>query len=348
MNAATPDPWPEDGIEAVGHCPLCGSPDRKTIHEGLRDRLFGAPGEWVLRRCGGCTLGYLDPRPDRATIGLAYSHYVTHEPTAARASGKRLRRAIRDGYLTHRYGYRHLDGPRWGAALMRLLPSPLRKEWDHWARHLEPSNGARLLDVGCGNGRFLIDARSAGWHVTGVEPDPNAARVAQSEGIDVVVGSFDDVDLPVEGFDVISANQVIEHVHDPHVFVERLYRWLRPGGRVWLGTPNLESPLHRRYGRNYVSLHPPQHLLMFNRNTLESLLRQHGFDEVRFVDRGFFDYSQTLACAALERGLSGRQIYMGVRGAPVRDKLRGLAREIGAWLDPDSGSDLVVVAWKRK
>ena len=109
-------PWPADGIESINACPLCGSRDREVLHTGLTDRLFGAPGQWTLHRCNDCGLGYLDPRPSRQTIGLAYAAYITHAPATKDAKPGllgSLRDNVRNGYLTHKYGFRLPRSPVW-------------------------------------------------------------------------------------------------------------------------------------------------------------------------------------------------------------------------------------------
>jgi len=75
--------WPEDGLERVGRCPLCASSSRSVRHTDLSDRLFrAAPGRWTLHDCAGCGGAYVDPRPTRETIGLAYRSYYTHDDEA--------------------------------------------------------------------------------------------------------------------------------------------------------------------------------------------------------------------------------------------------------------------------
>src|SRR5216110_445493 len=71
--------WPYTGLESVELCPVCGSASRELLYSRLRDRVFFcAPGEWELYGCVKCGTGFLDPRPNAATIGLAYSSYFTH------------------------------------------------------------------------------------------------------------------------------------------------------------------------------------------------------------------------------------------------------------------------------
>ena len=110
MSTITND-WPEDGLETVSRCPVCGGSRRQLVHADLRDRVFRcAPGKWYLQECGDCGSAYLDPRPTPATIGLAYKVYCTHAPTggveyATASRWRRYRIAQRNGYLNRHYGY---------------------------------------------------------------------------------------------------------------------------------------------------------------------------------------------------------------------------------------------------
>lgn len=345
--------WPEDGLESVDRCPACGSNNRKILYQNLRDRLFGAPGKWTMYICTDCKSGYLDPRPNREKIHLAYANYATHECRIHQKSGSifsRIKLAIRNGYLNERYGYHFPGGTRWGYWLMFALPSPLRWEWDCHARHLKRpnQNGMKLLDIGSGDGEFLENSTQAGWNAEGIEPDPKAASIAASRNVKVKVGTVDTVDYPSNYFDVICSNQVIEHTHDPKYFLRKTYQWIKPGGTIWIGTPNFNSAIHSRFSENYCNLHPPQHLAIFNMNSLRTLVESAGFHEVRFIKRGFHDHDQYLRSSALKRGLLSDKIYKGVKNAPLKDHLFGMYYELLAWLSIKSCSDLILVARKPR
>jgi Methyltransferase domain len=71
---------------------------------------------------------------------------------------------------------------------------------------------------------------------------------------------------------------VIEHLHDPAGDLRRIYGLLRPGGLMWIATPNLEALGLRRFGRDWLGLDPPRHLVLFTRASLERLLRETGFE----------------------------------------------------------------------
>ncbi|WP_394792136.1 class I SAM-dependent methyltransferase [Rhodoferax sp.] len=147
-------------------------------------------------------------------------------------------------------------------------------------RHLPkrpPRPGARLLDVGCGNGAFLAMAKAAGWQVQGIDFDPQAVAAARSRGLDVICGGLDQI-LEQEGtYDCITCSHVIEHVHAPRHWITQMHALLRVGGRLWLQTPNISSRGHARFGPDWRGLEPPRHLVLFTPDSLSKLLEESGF-----------------------------------------------------------------------
>jgi 2-polyprenyl-3-methyl-5-hydroxy-6-metoxy-1,4-benzoquinol methylase len=280
-------PWPAEGLERVDRCPACGSAGRALLHEGLRDRVFFcAPGEWTLYRCQDCGSAYLDPRPTPDTIGLAYRTYFTHtwdrrEPMARLGWFRRSQRVLANGYRNWRFGTDERPASRLGVLIAKLLPSQ-RALIDGEGRHLpRPAPGARLLDIGCGNGSFLEFARGAGWQVVGIEPDPKAVEAARSRKLDVRQGSVEVFSAEQEQFDGITLGHVVEHVHDPGTVLRACHRLLKPRGWIWLETPNFDAQGYRRYGANWRGLEAPRHLVLFNSVSIRQLLAAAGFENIK-------------------------------------------------------------------
>ena len=316
----------------------------------VRDHHCGRPGRWRVLRCCRCRSLHIDPVPEPGSLIELYAGYMTHtepehvHPEVQGGFWKRLRIKIRNGYLREKYGYCVEPAPRWGALIMKVLPGPFRAEWDHYARHLgkPASNRCKLLDVGCGNGEFLLRARCAGWDVKGLEPDPDAAAMARKAGLDVYVGTVEEAPYEEGSFDVITSHQVIEHVPDPYAFLDALIKWLRPGGTLWLGTPNACAWLLRRFGRHYVQLHVPYHLFLFSPDALLRALKTRGLAEVTLVRRGIRDLRVAAESDRISRGLHPYE-----KKRPTLKALAlGVVAEILAWLDPSVASDLVVTAVK--
>lgn len=278
--------WPPGELAPVDTCPACGAADRERLYGGLRDRLFPTPGTWTLWRCSGCSSAFLDPRPSDATLALAYADYMTHEEPPAEGSNGllgRVRRRLVNGFLNRRYGYRLEPASAAGGMLLSLIP-PDPAHRDKWIRHLHwPGGRPSLLDVGCANGAFLLRARGVGWDVRGIDFDEQSVCLARAAGLDARVATVFDLDPERERLDAITLGHVIEHLPDPRAALAHMRALLRPGGTIWLATPNLASVGHRRYREHWFQLDPPRHLVLFTPAALVDLVRSTGFERVEVL-----------------------------------------------------------------
>lgn len=154
----------------------------------------------------------------------------------------------------------------------------------HRARYLwvagRLAGGARVLDAGCGIGYGAAILAGAGTTVTGIDASAEAVATARRE---CPAGRFvvgDVLRLPFRdgGFDAAVCLEVIEHVPDPALLVAELARVLRPGGVLFLSTPNARMErLHARsigYGEN------PYHISLLGPAQLRRLLRGAGLEPV--------------------------------------------------------------------
>lgn len=285
-------PWPASELESVAACPVCGSVERTVLHEGLIDNVFfWAPGRWTLHSCAQCGSAYLDPRPSQASIGQAYGNYYTHAIGTQRHSAaplglfRRLKRMMSNGYLNRCYGTQRQPASGLGQWVVMLFPAH-RQMLDKEFRYLpKPAPGQRLLDIGCGNGSFLASAREAGWQVSGVEPDSKAADAARQRGVDVTVGTVNLLAGESDCFDAITLSHVIEHVHEPTQLLQAVQRLLKPGGLVYIDTPNIQSHGAALFGKNWRGIETPRHLVLFNPASLAGLLTSIGFSSIKLERR---------------------------------------------------------------
>ncbi len=125
--------------------------------------------------------------------------------------------------------------------------------------HISKTEGGRLLDVGCYNGHFSAAARSFGYEVTSVEPNPLAAQQARKlYDLDLIVGDFEQVPLPQAHFDIVSFIQVFEHLADPLVAMARIRDVLKPGGYLLVELPAYDAVSRKILGkrwRQFISDH---------------------------------------------------------------------------------------------
>jgi 2-polyprenyl-3-methyl-5-hydroxy-6-metoxy-1,4-benzoquinol methylase len=337
--------WPSEELEDVRVCPACGGTRRTPLYAGLRDRPLRAPGEWSLQRCGACQSAYLDPRPTESSVMRAYANYDTHarpgppreEAGAVRAVWVRLRH----GYLNHLWGYALQPASPAGRFLVPMLPNARRL--DEAIRRLSfPGPGARLLDVGCGNGGFVMFMSRLGWDSEGLDPDVEAVAAARAAGVKARVGTAGDMTEQDGVFDAVTLNHVIEHIHDPAGALARVRQRLKPGGVVWVATPNVAAPGHRMFGRDWFGLDPPRHLSLLSPKGLSELMRASGFARMRYerptarIDAIVIRGSHALA--------TGRDSVHDVRPLPTAVRLRYRLAQRAALTRAESGEELVVMA----
>jgi len=273
--------WPQDGLEKIACCPICRGAERKLLYDGLTDKtFFCAPGRWSLYQCCSCGTAYLDPRPTQATLAMAYSTYYTHEErdNASKGLVAYLKLRLRNGYLNSRYNSDLTPSFKAGRWVTPLFIHK-RMQIDDNVRHL-PTTPGILVDIGCGNGQYLHIAKKLGWETWGVELDPKAAETARNSGAKIIMGGFPDTGLPSQHFDVVTLSHVIEHVHNPIAALQEVFRVLKPGGQVWISTPNLDSLGHARFGSNWRGLEPPRHLVLFTLGSLRKALIGARFRDV--------------------------------------------------------------------
>ena len=137
-------------------------------------------------------------------------------------------------------------------------------------------SGRTILDVGCGDGVFL-SCISTEWSRQGLEPSASGAELARKRNLDVAHATLDDVSQQYE-VDVISVLDVIEHVIDPHHFVESFKHHLRPRGVVLLLTGDADSFPARIAGPQWSYLRWCGHISVFSKAGLRKLLESHGFE----------------------------------------------------------------------
>ena len=138
-----------------------------------------------------------------------------------------------------------------------------------------------MCDVGCADGQFLHLAAARGWRVFGVELNPPAAEAARARGVEVALGSLEELDdLPWGQFDVVTSWDVLEHTPEPRAFSERVARLLAPGGTLVVTTLNYDSLVRRCFGLNW-SMVCDDHFTYWNARSLRMLFESQGLKLLR-------------------------------------------------------------------
>jgi hypothetical protein len=116
--------------------------------------------------------------------------------------------------------------------------------------------------------------------VEGLELNATAAAVAAGAGFYVSTSLLDEFH-PAAPYDVAVLSNVLEHSLDPGQMLLEVNRILADRGQVWISCPNSESWLRRVFGRSWINWHVPFHISHFSSQTLQRLLTEAGFLDVK-------------------------------------------------------------------
>lgn len=236
----------EPGIAALETanqpCFVCGGVESE-VRFRPDVRRWGYTGPFILRACSGCGLVFNSPRLSLEELeGLYRSQYYFFDRPA-------------------------------GAELRRICGAYLRT-----MAHLEGGRAGRVLEVGSAKGYMLALLSQLGWQVTGVELAETAAAYSRRTfGVEVYPGTLESFRRErMRTFDVVLAQDVIEHVPDPGSFLEAARDSLPPGGLLVLDTPNVGGRSVEIVGERWRGFNP-FHIYLYDRSTLTSALERAGF-----------------------------------------------------------------------
>jgi 2-polyprenyl-3-methyl-5-hydroxy-6-metoxy-1,4-benzoquinol methylase len=157
--------------------------------------------------------------------------------------------------------------------------------------------GARVLDVGCGNGYTVGQFIERGCEAVGIDLSNTGIELARSTypyGRFEIMGADDQIveNLRCEPFDIVVSTEVVEHLYSPRAYVQGCYRALKSGGRFICSTPyhgylkNLLLALLNRHDTHADPLWDGGHIKLWSRHTLSFLLSEAGFINLQFRGAG--------------------------------------------------------------
>jgi 2-polyprenyl-3-methyl-5-hydroxy-6-metoxy-1,4-benzoquinol methylase len=233
-------------------CRACGSNDSGLLFQIRRNR---------VARCRKCSHVFLD---------------VVHTPESIRMMYADYEKSHNDFY------FQRIDGQ-----VISHFDSYLRR----CREYCETGSGSlRFLDIGCGNGSLLSRAQKLGFMCEGVETcRPLAEEVSRKLSCIVHTQLLSECDFDGQLFDVVTMYDLIEHLNDPIVDILRVRSWLKPGGILFVLTPNDDAMMRRAarlaYAATLGSFHYPlkrlyysHHLSYFTASSLQAFLKTAGFD----------------------------------------------------------------------
>lgn len=236
-------------------CLICKSPCG-IFQKKIFDDRYGAPGKYSIYKCINCGFGRLEPVLNYQKIGQFYAKYYPLDLITAEQVKKRVN-----------------IKPKWLAWLTGTNNTA------HWL--IQPNS--TVLDIGSGSCVSLLEIKKIGGRAYGIEPDPNAQKIAQQLKLKVFKGFISDNPFPNKRFDFITSSQVIEHEPDPVNFLKSTAQYLNQNGKVILSFPNSDSLYRKIFNKTWINWHVPYHINHLTKRSLHYLAKQTGFRVVKLT-----------------------------------------------------------------
>jgi Methylase involved in ubiquinone/menaquinone biosynthesis len=289
-----------NGIELESiNCIFCGCIENTVLFSGS-DRLHKKPGAFNVVRCKTCGLVYTNPRPSLSQMGLYYPvEYGPHGDATDQDiqinigfmnKGKnrldKFKNWMKGIILDQYYGYDPevifgVSIPKSG--LLRRSLKYVMFPFSFYVKNLYykiPRNvtEGKVMDVGCGNGGYIMLLKKMGWEVYGIDISTNALeKIKQDPKTHVLNGDLLDQHLPENHFDLVTFWHSLEHTRDPVAVLKEACRITKAGGNVIISVPNFSGIFRRVFKSRWFPLELPRHLYHFSPSILNKMVSRAGF-----------------------------------------------------------------------
>lgn len=259
-------------MEEISDCPVC----QTNIFEKYLDVKDYTVSQKMFQivTCKSCGFKFTNPRPNKNEIGEYYKaeSYISHTNTSKGIIDK-MYHAVRKYTL---------------------------KDKINLINNQYPDKG-KLLDVGCGTGLFLNEAREDGWTVDGIEPDAGARKIAEEINKtrikSEVLTSFKN-----EEFNIITMWHVLEHVHELNDTINWLKERLTENGSLIVAVPNYESKDAETYQAQWAAYDVPRHLYHFSQKSIKQLFEQKGLQLEKTIPMKFDSFYVSMLSTKYQEG----------------------------------------------
>lgn len=223
-----------------------------------------------ILKCLNCGLTFIHPLPQKEDIEKYYRSYYNLQINSEYSRGISLN--YKDTYMSE---------------IINNRLNCLKKYCPY----------GKLLDIGCGTGVFLDEARENGWEVTGIDIADDAVQYARDKfKLEVFQGELDSINLPAAHFDVITMWDLIEHLENPLAILKKANKILKDKGKIVILTPNENSLIKKIIflffklsGKRWDFLvkkgYGIHHLYYFSDKNIKELLKKAGFGIIKVVKR---------------------------------------------------------------
>ena len=259
-------------METLSNCPICNSPEAMPFLSCADNTVSRET--FAIEQCNSCGFKYTNPRPDENKLGDYYKseNYVSHSNT-------------KKGFINSAY------------QLVRKYT--LIKKLQLISHYHKTG---KILDIGCGTGEFLKLFKDAKWQTAGIEPDPDALKMAVKNYDLDIKQEVEIKNLETASFDIITMWHVLEHVPKLNERIEDLKRLIKPNGIIVIAVPNCTSLDAKIYKEHWAAYDLPRHLYHFSPKDIDTIFKNHDLKVFRVLPMIFDSFYVSMLSEKYKKG----------------------------------------------
>lgn len=329
--------------ESSAQCVVCGNAMSGSLITA-KEMMFGTGEEFAYLECGIC--GSLQIRVVPHSLSSYYpSSYYAYTPVdllvdmfgGASFLISEIGSRIRLDSIHTRYFY-----DTWKSLCRRFADESV---YEH-IRILGMKPFSRILDVGCGNGRYLRILRMLGFtHLVGI--DPYLSRELDIPGLGLIKKELHELE---ESFEFVIFNHSFEHIPFPERVLTKVHEILARNGKCMIRTPIVPSYAWNTYRENWIQLDPPRHLFVISQKGIHELAQRCGFHVSRIdFDSNDLQFWGSEQCSLGIPFMSSRSYFVNPLQSPFsEDQIRRFHIEANQLNSRCLGDQAVVVMEKTE
>jgi 2-polyprenyl-3-methyl-5-hydroxy-6-metoxy-1,4-benzoquinol methylase len=242
---STKTPQTQSDMNRWIKCPICSSVQQRVLFRASDINWKTTTETFDVVQCGSCGVAYTYPQPSIDQLKKYYPEvYYSIED-------------LSEEYYANKWRPLQIEKLK--------IVQQFRK-------------AGKLLDVGCGRGYFLYEARSAGFDVEGIDFSEDTANLAKSRwNLDIKAADVVTYPYPKSKYDVVTLYHSLEHIAQPTTLLEGLRNTLKDNGILVIAVPNFGSIQSRFFRDKWLHLDVPRHLFQYSPKSLSTLVQNNGF-----------------------------------------------------------------------
>ena len=267
------------------YCKICSNTTNNKFHQ-VKEMMFGFRDSFTYLECNACGCLQLVNPPSNLSKYYPAQQYYSFNTIADNGIKRVVKKYLLKRLLKYYLGQYTIIG--------KILSNHYEYARKYaWVKHIKNvSFNARVLDIGSGSGKYLLELYQVGFkNITGIDPyNPKIIQLNK----DVTIFNYD-ISQVKDKYDFIILNHSLEHMEDQDFIFMQLKRVLNINGKILVRIPITGGEAWEKYGVYWYQIDAPRHFFIHSLSSFTQLITQHGFqiDSFQFDSNDYqFKFSE--------------------------------------------------------